>query len=58
MGDHFFLSEFKDGFLDNAWYFMDFISEAYCRIHQKIDIAILSERLNLSLEEGERSMDR
>ena len=47
----FFLSEFKDEFLDNARYL---ISEAYCRIHQKIDIANLSERLNLSLEEGEK----
>ena len=32
----FFLNEFKDEFLDNARYL---ISEAYCRIHQKIDIA-------------------
>lgn len=32
----FFLQEFKDEFLDNARYL---ISEAYCRIHHKIDIA-------------------
>ncbi|KIM49934.1 hypothetical protein M413DRAFT_439055 [Hebeloma cylindrosporum] len=51
VGDDFFLSEFKDEFLDNARYL---ISEAYCRIHQKIDIANLSERLNLSPEEGEK----
>ncbi|KAF9525591.1 eukaryotic translation initiation factor 3 subunit 6 [Crepidotus variabilis] len=51
VGNDFFLSEFKDEFLDNARYL---ISEAYCRIHQKIDIANLSERLNLSPEEGEK----
>lgn len=32
----FFLGDFKDEFLDNARYL---ISEAYCRIHHKIDIA-------------------
>jgi translation initiation factor 3 subunit E len=32
----FFLQEFRDDFLDNARYL---ISEAYCRIHHKIDIA-------------------
>lgn len=32
----FFLGDFKDDFLDNARYL---ISEAYCRIHHKIDIA-------------------
>jgi len=32
----FFLNEVKDEFLENARYL---ISEAYCRIHQKIDIA-------------------
>ena len=47
----FFLGEFKDEFLDNARYL---ISEAYCRIHHKIDIADLSERLNLSRDEGEK----
>ncbi|EJD45672.1 eukaryotic translation initiation factor 3, subunit 6 [Auricularia subglabra TFB-10046 SS5] len=47
----FFLNEFKDDFLENARYL---ISEAYCRIHQKIDIADLSERLNLSRDEGEK----
>ena len=68
VGNDFFLNEFKDEFLDNARYL---ISEAYCRIHQKIDIAYvfpfanspfliqprlsnLSERLNLSQEEGEK----
>ncbi|KAF9020212.1 hypothetical protein BDZ89DRAFT_1164308 [Hymenopellis radicata] len=38
-------------FLDNARYL---ISEAYCRIHQKIDIGELSDRLNLSRDEGEK----
>ncbi|KAH9480893.1 Eukaryotic translation initiation factor 3 subunit E [Psilocybe cubensis] len=51
VGNDFFLNEFKEEFLDNARYL---ISEAYCRIHQKIDIANLSERLNLSQEEGEK----
>ncbi|GLB38820.1 putative component of the eukaryotic translation initiation factor 3 (eIF-3) complex, which is involved in protein synthesis of a specialized repertoire of mRNAs and, together with other initiation factors, stimulates binding of mRNA and methionyl-tRNAi to the 40S ribosome [Lyophyllum shimeji] len=51
VGDDFFLGEFRDEFLDNARYL---ISEAYCRIHQKIDIGDLSERLNLSPEEGEK----
>jgi len=51
VGNDFFLNEFKDEFLDNARYL---ISEAYCRIHQKIDIANLSERLNLSHDEGEK----
>ncbi|KLO10911.1 eukaryotic translation initiation factor 3 subunit 6 [Schizopora paradoxa] len=47
----FFLREFASEFLDNARYL---ISEAYCRIHHKIDIADLSERLNLSRDEGEK----
>ena len=67
VGRDFFLNDFKDEFLDNARYL---ISEAYCRIHQKINIGYvdssscraaysmffsdLSERLNLSQEEGEK----
>ena len=35
VGNDFFLGEFRDDFLDNARYL---ISEAYCRIHQRIDI--------------------
>lgn len=35
VGDDFFLGEFREDFLDNARYL---ISEAYCRIHQRIDI--------------------
>ncbi|KAH9841959.1 eukaryotic translation initiation factor 3 subunit 6 [Rhodofomes roseus] len=51
VGNDFFLTEFRDDFMDNARYL---ISEAYCRIHQRIDIADLSERLNLSKEDGEK----
>lgn len=36
VGNDFFLSEIREEFLDNARYL---ISEAYCRIHQRIDIA-------------------
>jgi translation initiation factor 3 subunit E len=36
VGDDFFLGDFAEEFLDNARYL---ISEAYCRIHQRIDIA-------------------
>lgn len=35
VGGDFFLDQFKDDFLDNARYL---ISEAYCRIHQTINI--------------------
>ncbi|KII86561.1 hypothetical protein PLICRDRAFT_177325 [Plicaturopsis crispa FD-325 SS-3] len=51
VGADFFLGEFREEFLDNARYL---ISEAYCRIHQRIDIGDLSERLNLSKDEGEK----
>jgi len=51
IGNDFFLSDFKDEFLENTRYL---ISEAYCWNHQKIDIASLSERLNLSQAEGEK----
>ncbi|KAG8935544.1 eukaryotic translation initiation factor 3 subunit E [Tulasnella sp. 418] len=47
----FFLEGFKDEFLENARYV---VSEAYCRIHQRIDIAELSKRLNLDPAEGEK----
>ena len=36
VANDFFLSEIREDFLDNARYL---ISEAYCRIHQRIDIA-------------------
>lgn len=47
----FFLSDFKDGLVEGARYL---ISEAYTRVHQRVDIADLSKRLNLSQEEGEK----
>lgn len=40
----FFLTACKDDFLENARWF---IFETYCRIHQCIDIGMLSERLNM-----------
>ncbi|KAF8177333.1 hypothetical protein K438DRAFT_1978624 [Mycena galopus ATCC 62051] len=51
LADDFFLGEFCADFLDNARYL---INEAYCLTHQKIDIRDLSERLNLSSDEGEK----
>ncbi|PCH39970.1 eukaryotic translation initiation factor 3 subunit 6 [Wolfiporia cocos MD-104 SS10] len=51
VANDFFLNEFREEFMDNARYL---ISEAYCRIHQRIDISDLSERLNLSKDEGEK----
>ncbi|GJE91610.1 eukaryotic translation initiation factor 3, subunit 6 [Phanerochaete sordida] len=51
VANDFFLAQFKDEFLENARYL---ISEAYCRIHQRIDIGELSDRLNLSHDEGEK----
>ncbi|OSX60085.1 hypothetical protein POSPLADRAFT_1149650 [Postia placenta MAD-698-R-SB12] len=51
VANDFFLGEFREEFMDNARYL---ISEAYCRIHQRIDISDLSERLNLSKDEGEK----
>ncbi|TBU51218.1 eukaryotic translation initiation factor 3 subunit 6 [Dichomitus squalens] len=51
VSNDFFLGEFREDFMDNARYL---ISEAYCRIHERIDIGDLSERLNLSRDEGEK----
>ncbi|CAK5262199.1 unnamed protein product [Mycena citricolor] len=51
LSDDFFLEQFGAEFVDNARYL---ISEAYCRTHQKVDIRDLSERLNLSADEGEK----
>jgi len=51
VANDFFLDNFGDEFMDNARYL---ISEAYCRIHQRIDIGDLSDRLNLSRDEGEK----
>lgn len=41
----------RDEFLENARLF---ISETYCRIHQRIDMGVLAEKLNLNYEEAER----
>ncbi|XP_068662320.1 eukaryotic translation initiation factor 3 subunit E-like [Aristolochia californica] len=41
----------RDEFLENARLF---IFETYCRIHQCIDIAMLSEKLNMGYDEAER----
>ncbi|KAF7297851.1 Eukaryotic translation initiation factor 3 subunit E [Mycena chlorophos] len=51
LSEDFFLGEFAADFLDNARYL---ITEAYCRTYQKIDIRDLSQRLNLSPDEGEK----
>ncbi|CEJ01650.1 hypothetical protein G6F70_000309 [Rhizopus microsporus] len=47
----FFLAATQEDFMESA---RQFISETYCRIHQKIDIKQMSQRLNLSQEEGEK----
>ncbi|CEQ40504.1 SPOSA6832_02116, partial [Sporobolomyces salmonicolor] len=49
--DDFFLEQFKDEFVENARYL---VSEAYCKIHHRIDIGELSDRLGMTREEGER----
>lgn len=41
----------RDEFLENARLF---ICETYCKIHQRIDLGVLAEKLNLSYEEAER----
>ncbi|XP_021741066.1 eukaryotic translation initiation factor 3 subunit E-like [Chenopodium quinoa] len=41
----------RDEFLENARLF---ICETYCRIHQRIELGVLAEKLNLSYEEAER----
>ncbi|KAL2480686.1 eukaryotic translation initiation factor 3E [Abeliophyllum distichum] len=41
----------RDEFLENARLFM---FETYCRIHQRIDMGVLAEKLNLNYEEAER----
>lgn len=47
----YFLSSIRDEFLDNARYFM---FESYCRIHKRISIPSLSQKLALPPAEGER----
>ena len=51
LDDDFFLEAFKGEFVENARFL---VSEAYCKIHHRIDIGELSDRLGLSREEGER----
>ncbi|KAJ3888157.1 eukaryotic translation initiation factor 3 subunit 6 [Lentinula edodes] len=51
VSDDFFLGDFHDEFLESA---RCLVSEAYCRIHQRIDIGDLSNRLNLPRDEGEK----
>ncbi|CAI9754805.1 unnamed protein product [Fraxinus pennsylvanica] len=41
----------RDEFLENARLFM---FETYCRIHQRIDMGVLAEKLNLNYDEAER----
>lgn len=41
----------KDEFLENARLF---IFETYCRIHERIDMGVLAEKLNLKYEDAER----
>ncbi|GAA5906592.1 hypothetical protein JCM6882_008069 [Rhodosporidiobolus microsporus] len=51
LDDDFFLEPYKAEFVENARYL---VSEAYCKIHRRIDIGELSDRLGLTREEGER----
>ncbi|KAK7062573.1 eukaryotic translation initiation factor 3 subunit E [Paramarasmius palmivorus] len=51
VADDFFLGDFRDEFLESA---RCLVSEAYCRIHLRIDIGDLSDRLNLPRDEGEK----
>ncbi|GJR40712.1 eukaryotic translation initiation factor 3 subunit E [Tanacetum coccineum] len=41
----------KDEFIENARLF---IFETYCRIHERIDMRVLAEKLNLNYEDAER----
>ncbi|ORX53681.1 eukaryotic translation initiation factor 3, subunit 6 [Hesseltinella vesiculosa] len=47
----FFLAATEEDFMENA---RQFISETYCRIHQKINIKEMCQTLNLDQEEGEK----
>lgn len=50
-----FLQLHADAFIEQARFL---VSEVYCRIHQKIDIADLATRLNLSREEGNKWVEK
>jgi translation initiation factor 3 subunit E len=52
LANDYFLNEMREEFLENA---RVFIFETYCRIHQKIDIGMLAEKLHMdSPEDAER----
>ncbi|KAI7877239.1 eukaryotic translation initiation factor 3, subunit 6 [Lichtheimia hyalospora FSU 10163] len=51
IANDFFLGPIQDDFMENA---RQFISETYCRIHQKINIKEMTQTLNLGQEEGEK----
>jgi translation initiation factor 3 subunit E len=51
LSNDFFLAESASAFLESARHL---ISELYCRVHQRIDVAQLSARLNLTTEQGEK----
>eukprot|EP01111_Echinosteliopsis_oligospora_P017210 TRINITY_DN737_c0_g1_i1.p1 TRINITY_DN737_c0_g1~~TRINITY_DN737_c0_g1_i1.p1 ORF type:complete len:434 (-),score=111.49 TRINITY_DN737_c0_g1_i1:72-1373(-) len=51
LANDFFLVSCRDEFMENARLC---IFENYCRIHQKIDISMLAEKLNMEQEAAER----
>ncbi|KAI9497449.1 eIF3 subunit 6 N terminal domain-containing protein [Zychaea mexicana] len=51
LANDFFLNDIQEDFMESA---RQFISETYCRIHQKINIKDMTQTLNLDQEEGEK----
>lgn len=51
LNNDFFLVSCKEEFLENARLF---IFETYCRIHSRIDIAVLADKLNIDKQSAER----
>lgn len=51
LSNDFFLNGMTSDFLESARHL---VSELYCRIHKRIDVAQLSARLNLTPEQGEK----
>ncbi|KAI9207858.1 eukaryotic translation initiation factor 3 [Polychytrium aggregatum] len=51
LDNDFFLVATREDFIENARLF---IFETYCRIHQRIDIKGLSQKLNMGEDEGEK----
>ncbi|KAJ2451129.1 eukaryotic translation initiation factor 3 subunit E [Coemansia sp. RSA 2336] len=47
----FFLTHAVDDFVENARFFF---AEVYCRIHKRIDMTNLTERLNMKQEDGKK----